>query len=102
MKPNQPQLPFMPRDWTQPQTVAGSELAAVLAEAQAAGYHAHRMAVLPLVMYRLQFWRLDAPQPTPEATANAIGQAPPTIGSSGATQHSGRPTLISPLHTTIF
>jgi hypothetical protein len=61
MKPSQqPQLPAMPRDFSQPITVRGSELAQAIAEAQAQGYHAHRMKVLPEVIYELQFWKLPA------------------------------------------
>jgi hypothetical protein len=58
MKPNQPQLPSMPRDFSKPITARGSELAAVIKEAQAAGWTAHRMRVLPEVIYELQFFRL--------------------------------------------
>jgi hypothetical protein len=58
MKPTQPQLPAMPRDYSQPVECRGLELAAVIAEGHAAGYHAHRMRVLPDVIYELQFFRL--------------------------------------------
>lgn len=58
MKPtSQPTLPGV-RVWTQPITVRGSELAQAIAEAQAAGWTAHRMKVLPEVIYELQFWRI--------------------------------------------
>ena len=59
MKPIQPTFPKL-RDFSQPITVRGSELAAVIAEAQAQGYQAHRMTVTDQVVYRLMFWRLDA------------------------------------------
>jgi hypothetical protein len=58
MKPSQPQLPTMPRDFSQPVECRGSELAAVIREAQAAGYHAHRMTAADVAVYRLQFWRI--------------------------------------------
>lgn len=48
------------RDWTQPQTAHGSELAAVIPEARAAGYHAHRMKVSTQAVYELQFWKPPA------------------------------------------
>ncbi|MDD5141518.1 MAG: hypothetical protein PHY43_14815 [Verrucomicrobiales bacterium] len=64
------QLPAMP-DYSKPVECRGSELSAVIAQAQAAGFHCHRMTVADQVVYRLQFWRLDAPQATPE------GNAPP-------------------------
>ena len=58
MKPtSQPTLPGV-RDWTQPITARGCELAAVIAEAQAAGFHAHRMKVSSQAIYELQFFRL--------------------------------------------
>jgi hypothetical protein len=53
----QPTLPGV-RDWTQPITARGSELAAVIAEAQAAGFHAHRMKVSSQALYELKFFRL--------------------------------------------
>jgi hypothetical protein len=59
MKPNQPQLPTL-TDRTEPQTVRGCDLATVIAQARAAGYHAHQMKVLPEVIYELQFWKLPA------------------------------------------
>jgi hypothetical protein len=55
----QPQLPAMPLGFTEPVECPGSELAAVIAEAQAAGYHAHRMDVLRNGVYRLRFFRLS-------------------------------------------
>ena len=59
MKPNQQaQLPTMPRDFSQPVECRGHDLAAVIAEAQAAGYHAHRMTAADVAVYRLQFFRL--------------------------------------------
>jgi hypothetical protein len=58
MKTSQPQLPTMPRDWREPVECRGSELAAVIAEALAAGYHAHRMTAADVAVYRLQFWRI--------------------------------------------
>lgn len=58
MKTSQPQLPTMPPDFSKPITVRGSELAQAIAEAQAQGFHAHRMKVLPEVIYELQFFRL--------------------------------------------
>jgi hypothetical protein len=52
------------RDWTQPQTVRGSELAQAIAEAHAAGYHGHLMKLRPKAMYQLKFFRLPS---VPEA-----------------------------------
>lgn len=60
MKPNQPQLPTL-TDWTQPITARGNELAAVIAEAQSAGFHAHRMKVSSQALYELKFFRLAGP-----------------------------------------
>jgi hypothetical protein len=62
MKPSQPQLPTL-TDWTEPQTVRGSELVQTIARANAAGYRAHRMTVKQSAIYELRFMR----QPT-EAT----------------------------------
>jgi hypothetical protein len=59
MKASQPTLPGV-RDWTQPQTVRGSELVAVIAEAKAAGWHAHKMRALPETIYELRFFRVSA------------------------------------------
>lgn len=59
MKPNQPTLPTL-TDWREPQTVRGCDLVTVLAQARAAGFWAHRMKVLPEVIYELQFWKLPA------------------------------------------
>jgi hypothetical protein len=52
------------RDWTQPITVRGCELAAIIAEAQAQGFNCHRMTVIDMAVYRLMFWKL------PTATVN--------------------------------
>jgi|GEM_PF-3264204 hypothetical protein len=52
------------RDWTQPITVKGSELAQAIAEAHAAGYHGHLMKLRPMAMYQLKFFRLPS---APEA-----------------------------------
>jgi hypothetical protein len=57
------------RDWTQPQTVRGSELAQAIAEAHAAGYHGHLMKLRPKAMYQLKFFRLPS---VPEA-GNIMG-----------------------------
>jgi hypothetical protein len=67
MKPSQSTLPGV-RDFAQPLAVRGSELAAVIAQARAAGYHAHRMTVLPEAVYELRFYRIteaDTTQATP-------------------------------------
>lgn len=59
MKPDQqPQLPTMPTDFTQPVECLGHNLAAVIAEANTAGYHAHSMTVKDIAVYRLRFWRI--------------------------------------------
>lgn len=58
MKTTQPQLPAMPRDWTQPQFLEGSELAGVIRQAEAAGFYAARTEVLRPIAYRVQFQRL--------------------------------------------
>lgn len=63
---HQPQLPAMPLDFSQPIEVKGSQLAGVIAEAKAQGYHAHRMSILPDVLYRLQFWRVAQATTGPE------------------------------------
>jgi hypothetical protein len=47
-------------DFTQPVEVRGRDLQAIIAEAKAQGYHAHRMRVLPDVVYQLQFWRVQS------------------------------------------
>lgn len=57
----QPQLPTMPRDFTAPVECLGRDLAAVIAEAKAQGYHAHRMTVKDVAVYRLQFQRDASP-----------------------------------------
>lgn len=54
------------RDFNQPVECRGHDLADVIAEANAAGYHAHSMTVKDIAVYRLRFWRLDAPQGTAE------------------------------------
>jgi hypothetical protein len=60
MKASQPQLPTMPRDFSQPVEVKGSELPRLLAEAKAAGFNCHRMSVTGDTVYRLQFFRLPS------------------------------------------
>jgi hypothetical protein len=70
MSVTQPQLPAMQRDFTQPAECRGAELSAVIAEAQAVGYHAHSMTVLPEVVYVLRFYRL------PETPAAGGGTNP--------------------------
>jgi hypothetical protein len=65
----------MPRDFSQPITVRGSELAQAIAEAQAQGYHAHRMKVLPEVIYELQFWKLSAAE-AGDARQKKVGTLP--------------------------
>jgi hypothetical protein len=80
MKPNQPTLPTL-TDWREPQTVRGCDLVTVLAQARAAGFWAHRMKVLPEVIYELQFWKLPAAEtgkhlrepPKTEARARTYG-----------------------------
>jgi hypothetical protein len=73
MKPNQPQLPTMPPDFSQPITARGSELAQAIAEAQAQGYHAHRMKVSSQAVYELQFFRLaGTPQGRPETIKESL------------------------------
>jgi len=59
MKPTQPQLPTL-TDWTEPQTVKGSELVQIIARANVEGFRAHRMKVLQPAIYELRFMR----QPT--------------------------------------
>ena len=56
MKPTQPTLPTLP-DWTQPQTLAASQLASVLAQATAAGFRATGFVVTP-TGYRVTFERI--------------------------------------------
>jgi hypothetical protein len=52
----QPALPGV-LDFTQPIECRGRDLASVLEQAKAAGYHAHRMTVMKDVVYQLRFWR---------------------------------------------
>jgi len=49
-------------DWTQPQTVAASQLVTAIAQANAAGYKAHHMTVETQTVYRLTFIQLDRPR----------------------------------------
>jgi hypothetical protein len=56
----QPTLPTLP-DWTQPQTVAASQLIATITQGNAAGFRAIAIAVLP-VGYRVSFRRIDQPK----------------------------------------
>jgi hypothetical protein len=46
------------RDWREPVECRGHDLAAVIASAQAAGFHGHTMTVADVAVYRLQFFRL--------------------------------------------
>jgi hypothetical protein len=71
----QPQLPTL-TDWTEPQTVRGSELAQTIARANAAGFLAHRMTVLPFVTYELIFFHAADQDALSAATGspNAAGK----------------------------
>jgi len=60
MKPSQPQLPTMPRDFSQPVECRGSELVRVIAEARAQGFHGHLMRVKSKATYQLKFFRLPS------------------------------------------
>ena len=55
MTPTQPTLPPLP-DYSQPQTVAASRLVTVIAQANAAGFRAIGLTVLPAA-YRVTFER---------------------------------------------
>jgi hypothetical protein len=74
----QPQLPFSPApiNWLEPQTVRGSELAQTIARANAAGFLAHRMTVLPFVTYELIFFHAADQDALSAATGspNAAGK----------------------------
>jgi hypothetical protein len=59
MKTTQPTFAAM-QDWTQPQTVAASRLVILIAQANAAGFRAIGLAVLPSG-YRVSFQRMDQP-----------------------------------------
>ena len=85
MSTTQPQLPTMPRDFTQPVECRGAELSAVIAEARAAGYEAHRMTVLPEVVYELRFFRLAGTAEAGEArgTKPAEGWKRPANAAQG-------------------
>ena len=65
MTANQPQLPGLPPDFTQPIEVKGRDLATVLAEARAAGFEAIRMEVLNQSGYKVSFQRTPAPSEPP-------------------------------------
>jgi hypothetical protein len=84
MKTSQPQLPAMPRDWTRPQAVAGSELSAVIAEARAAGWHAHWMKVLPAVTYELQFFRLAGTGGGGKQSKDSFSKSRPAMANAAA------------------
>ena len=73
----------MPPDFAQPVEVRGRDLVAVLNEAQAQGYHAHRMTVLPETLYELRFWKLPADQ-----AAVAQATKPPDAAALGKSKES--------------
>jgi hypothetical protein len=63
MKPNQPQLPTMPRDFTEPQIIARGELPRLITEAASAGFEAVRLECWERPFgYRATF------QPMPDAS----------------------------------
>lgn len=64
MKNTQPIFPGV-SDWTQPQTAHGSELAQLIARANAAGFRAHRMTVKRPAIYELNFFREQLAITTP-------------------------------------
>jgi hypothetical protein len=72
------------RDWTQPITARGNELAAVIKEAQAAGFHAHRMKVSSQAVYELQFWKLPTAQAgsPPEISKESFSRPNPARSSA--------------------
>jgi hypothetical protein len=68
-----PTLPIV-SDWTQPQTVSGSELVRLIARANAAGFRAHRMKVVESAIYEVFFFReqTETPEPTPGPPVTSI------------------------------
>ena len=48
----------MPRDWTKPVLVNGSELEATIAAAHREGFNAHLMVMTDIATYRVVFWKM--------------------------------------------
>jgi hypothetical protein len=80
----QPTLPALP-DYSQPQTVAASQVVTAIAQANASGFRAIALAVLPSG-YRVSFQRIDQPkQKTLRQPSSEHALTQPAKGCAGVT-----------------